>query len=185
MRAQPRKEHLLDTAFELFNRHGYHATGIDLILEKSKVSKATMYKHFRSKDELVMAVLKRRHNQVLQQITTSLDNADASAQQPVLAIFDMLFNWFQSDDFYGCNFIKATGEFLNQHEIHQFAVAHKQQIRDLIFQYIQQNDDYLKAQQADTLSLLVNGAIINAQLSNSATPAIDAKNIARLVLQHE
>jgi len=183
MRAQPRKEHLLDTALSLFNQHGYHATGIDLILEHSKVSKATMYKHFRSKDELVMAVLMRRHAFVLQQITTSLNHASTTDKQPVLAIFDMLFNWFQSDDFYGCNFIKATGEFLNQHEIHQFAVAHKQEVRDIIFQHLQQNDSSLKAQQADALSLLVNGAIINAQLSGRPTPAMDAKKLAQLLLQ--
>jgi len=183
MRAQPRKEHLLDIAFELFNQHGYHATGIDLILERSKVSKATMYKHFRSKDELVMAVLMRRHEQVLQQIHSSLNIASNTDKQPVLAIFDMLFNWFQSDDFYGCNFIKAAGEFLNQHQIHQFSAAHKQEVRDIIFQHIEQNDSSLKAQQADAISLLVNGAIVNAQLSGTATPAMDAKNIAKLLLQ--
>ena len=55
-----RREHLLDTALSLFRTGGFHATGIDKILAKAGVAKMTLYNHFRSKDELILAALRRR-----------------------------------------------------------------------------------------------------------------------------
>ena len=58
--ASLRRDHLVGTALSLFSKHGYHATGIDRILAESGVAKMTLYKHFRSKDELILAALRRR-----------------------------------------------------------------------------------------------------------------------------
>ena len=61
MMATSKREQLLDTALRLFYREGYHATGIERILAESGVAKMTLYKHFASKDELMLAALQRRH----------------------------------------------------------------------------------------------------------------------------
>ena len=59
MPASSRREHLIDTAIELFAKHGFHATGIDMILARAGVSKKTLYRHFRSKEELILAALRK------------------------------------------------------------------------------------------------------------------------------
>ena len=62
--ASSKREQLLNTALQLFYREGYHSTGIDRILAESGVAKMTLYKHFKSKDELILAVLQRQHEQI-------------------------------------------------------------------------------------------------------------------------
>ena len=108
MRAQPRRQLLLDTALKLFNEQGYHATGIDLILGNSGVSKATLYKHFRSKDELILSALTQRHEQIFSVIEEALSNAKATgAKQPALSLFDVLHQQINGEHFFGCNLINA------------------------------------------------------------------------------
>ena len=108
MRAQPRRQLLLDTALKLFNEQGYHATGIDLILGNSGVSKATLYKHFRSKDELILSALTQRHEQIFSVIKEALSNAKATgAKQPAHSLFDVLHQQINGEHFFGCNLINA------------------------------------------------------------------------------
>jgi len=103
---QPRKQHLIDTALILFNKFGYHATGIDLILAESGVSKATLYKHFRSKEELILAALQLRHEQVVSKLQNKIesnkqDSTNTNPLENVLVIFDNLSEWFNTETFFG------------------------------------------------------------------------------------
>lgn len=173
---QPRKQHLVDTALILFNQHGYHATGIDLILAQSKVSKATLYKHFRSKDELILAVLQQRHTQILVMIKAKVEEAKQAGSSAVLAIFDALHQWFNGDDFYGCNFINASAEYADaQDPIHAFAAQHKQAVIDLIKTQLSA-EDKTKAEQ---IGLLVEGAIVMAHTRGAKHSARMAKEMAQ------
>lgn len=90
MAQQPRKQHLLDVAHQLFNKHGYHATGIDWILAELGVSKATLYKYFRSKEALILAVLQQRHEHFVESIKVQISSAKKKEEHPVLAIFNAL-----------------------------------------------------------------------------------------------
>ncbi|MEP1383574.1 MAG: TetR/AcrR family transcriptional regulator [Paraglaciecola sp.] len=177
---QPRKQHLVDTALTLFNQNGYHATGIDLILAQSGVSKATLYKHFRSKDELILAVLKQRHNQILSNINTKIEEAAQTGSHPVLGIFDGLHEWFNSDDFYGCNFINASAEYAEAHDpIHVFAAEHKQTIVDLIKTQLSVADKNL----AEQIGLLIEGAIVMAHTRGVKNAALMAKEMAQYLIR--
>tara|TARA_R110002167_G_scaffold57368_1_gene162453 strand:- start:88 stop:633 length:546 start_codon:yes stop_codon:yes gene_type:complete len=173
---QPRKQHLVDTALILFNQHGYHATGIDLILAQSKVSKATLYKHFRSKDELILAALQQRHTQILVMITAKVEEAKHVGSPGVLAIFDALHEWFNSDDFYGCSFINASAEYADARDpIHVYAAQHKQAVIDLIKTQLSA-EDKTKAEQ---IGLLVEGAIVMAHTRGVKHSALIAKEMAQ------
>ena len=183
MRAQPRRQLLIDTAYRLFNEHGYHATGIDRILAESGVAKATLYKHFDSKDALILAVLKQRHDELYESTQAGLDAAVEKQDQPVLAIFDQLKRWFQQDDFFGCNFIKACAEYADEaSEIHRYAAWHKQSMRDLLQAYLQQSDKRLQRWQTDALALLIDGAIVSAQVRGQPAAATTAKQAAERLL---
>lgn len=176
---QPRKQHLIDTALGLFNQQGYHATGIDLILAQSGVSKATLYKHFRSKDELILAALQQRHQQVLTSISVKVDAAVQADESGVLAIFDALNEWFNGERFFGCNFINASAEYADAHHpIHIFSAQHKLAIVELIRGQLPQHD----ADKAEHIALLVDGATVMAHTRGIKNAALMAKEMAKRML---
>lgn len=84
--ASDRREHLIETALQLFYQHGYHATGIDTILAASGVAKRTLYKHFASKDALILAVLRRRDAQFRTWFTQSLEQRLADPRDRLLDV---------------------------------------------------------------------------------------------------
>ncbi|KXI28816.1 TetR/AcrR family transcriptional regulator [Paraglaciecola hydrolytica] len=175
--ATPRKQVLIDTAYRLFNQHGYHATGIDRILADSGVSKATLYKHFKSKEELILEVLQQRHEQLYAMLERAMQENKSS--HPALALFDALNNWFQSEHFYGCNFIKAGGEYPQiQDPIHSFSAWHKNSVSQLLSRYLPENQQYL----SNAFCLLADGAIIAAQIRGQKDAAKQAKIFAQQLL---
>ncbi|MDN2662521.1 TetR/AcrR family transcriptional regulator [Psychromonas sp. 14N.309.X.WAT.B.A12] len=187
---QPRKQHLIDIALILFNKYGYHATGIDLILAESGVSKATLYKHFRSKEELILAALQLRHEQVVSKLK---DKVEGNKQSPknndpvenVLVIFDNLSEWFNSETFFGCNFINVSAEYADSnHPINIFAAKHKQVIVDIIAaQLATKATDKATQKKADQIGLLVEGAIVMAHTRGMKQSALIAKEMARIILK--
>lgn len=180
---QPRKQHLLDTAYRLFNRYGYHATGIDRILAESGVSKATLYKHFRSKEALIIAVLEQRHRQMLASMRSALEAAQGREDSAVLAIFDMLEQWFNTREFFGCNFIHASAEYAQQNAAIQALVEqHKNQVQQLILEYLPPGGKKAREKLAGEIALLMDGAIVQAQTRGDKKAAALAKTIASNLL---
>ncbi len=185
MRAQPRKQHLINTAFKLFNEHGYHATGIDWILKESGVSKATLYKHFSSKEALILAVLQQRHEQLLESMAEHLAQAQTTDETPILALFDALDTWFHSETFFGCNFIKASAEYAQvDNAIHDYSAEHKDSMRHLFLPYISSESEALKTKFSEQLMLLVEGAIVAAHVHNNKNSAQTAKAMATILLEN-
>lgn len=111
-RARPApRERLLASAYTLFSRHGTRAVGIDTIIGHAQVAKKTLYTHFASKEELILAFLERRE----EVWTRSWLQAEVRrrAQTPagrLLAIFDVFGEWFARPDFEGCSFINVMLE---------------------------------------------------------------------------
>ena len=111
-----RRDHLVDTAMKLFCKYGFRATGIDTVLAESGVAKKTLYNHFKSKDELIIATLQKRDDDFMSaaregvaQLAPQQDGDPRMAR--VLALFDTIQGWAQGDDFHGCTFINASAEF--------------------------------------------------------------------------
>ena len=110
------RERILDAAYELFSHRGIRDVGIDEVIERAGVAKATLYRHFPSKDDLVLAFLER---------ASSLDagvrrgrGAESAARRPeerLLAIFDVFDEWFRRDDFEACSFINVLLEMGAEH----------------------------------------------------------------------
>ena len=88
--AVSRRDHLVDTALEMFCRDGFHATGIDKILAHAGVAKMTLYNHFRSKDELILAALRRRDEKFRNWFMRAVERLGKTPRNRLLAIFDAL-----------------------------------------------------------------------------------------------
>jgi len=109
---RPARERIVSTAYALFTRRGVRAVGIDEIISQSGVAKATMYRHFPTKNDLVLAVLQRREQLWTFDLVERQSRLRGSTpEEQLLAIFDVFHDWFQKrEDFDGCSFINVLIE---------------------------------------------------------------------------
>jgi AcrR family transcriptional regulator len=181
---QTKRDQLIETAWKLFYRDGYHATGIDRILAEAQVAKMTLYHHFRSKEELILAVLEKRDHMTFESLTQFLDTKKRTPRKRLEAVFDWLVAWIGSKEFRGCAFLKAMAEYQNLDDpIHQAALAHKAaltaEIRHLVAAAGLARSKNLPQQ----LSLLLEGAIVQAHAAGTVTPALRAREAAKTLIK--
>lgn len=182
MKAKP-KERLVGKALELFCQNGFHATGIDTILSQSKVAKTTLYRHFRSKDELILAALRKRDEDFRNWLMQTIDRANVGPIDKLLMVFDIHKQWAEQPDFNGCAFVKASAEFSAvDSPIHRFCVEHKR----LVTRYIQELAEASKAHEpadlAEQFMILLDGATVTAQMTRQPSAFSQAKDSARVLL---
>jgi AcrR family transcriptional regulator len=109
---QDARERILGAAYELFSHRGVHDVGVDELVERAGVAKATLYKHFPSKDELVLAFLEQREQiWTYGWVAREARQRGATPDEQLLAIFDLFDEWFHGDDFEGCSFVNTLLEF--------------------------------------------------------------------------
>ena len=178
------RERLVDTAVDLFYRHGYHATGIDRVLAESGVAKATLYKHFHSKDELILAALRRRDERFRNDVVRELAARSADPAERLVLLFDVLEDWFAQPDFSGCMFINAAAEYAPADApIHAAAAEHKR----LFAAYLRSQAEAAGAADPDELVarlvLLMEGAITTAHVSGPGRAAARAREIAEVLVR--
>ena len=184
-----RRDELIDTALRLFYINGFNATGIDKILAEAGVAKMTLYKHFRSKDELILATLDRRDEQFREWLTCEMESENP--RDRLLAMYDALESWFEGKafkkmGFYGCAFINAASEFGDRsHPVHQLSAQHKQRIITYIESLCADAGASNPHSLAEELGLLKEGAIVTAQVRGMTEAAQFAKRMATKLLDAE
>jgi AcrR family transcriptional regulator len=180
------RERILSAAYELFSRRGIRAVGTDEVIERAGVAKATLYRHFPTKNHLVLAVLERReqlwtHGLIEAQ---SRDRGNTPEEQ-LLAIFDVMHDWFQNRDGYeGCSFINVLLELGADHPAGQASIAHIDNVRDIVRQRAVAAGLHDVEDFAWSWHILMKGAIILAAVGDP-NAAHRAQKMARaLVEQH-
>jgi AcrR family transcriptional regulator len=128
------RERILDTAYELFSHRGIHDVGVDELVARAGVAKATLYNHFNSKDELVLAFLQQREQiWTYGWVENEARRRGATAEEHLLAIFDLFDEWFHGDDFEGCSFINVLLEFGDlDHRVARASADYLENIRSLV-----------------------------------------------------
>ncbi len=164
------RERLLEAANELFYAEGVQTVGIDRIIERAGVAKASLYNLFGSKEELVAAYLASRHDRTISRLTDAIERFD-DPRQKILAVFDSQTQLFHQPDFNGCAFIAASTEAppggLVQHAADQFRAW----IRDLFTDLAQQAGAADPNRLGRQLQLLYDGAGLAARMDHG-DPAI-------------
>jgi AcrR family transcriptional regulator len=118
------RDRILDTAYELFSRHGVRAVGVDTIIAESGVAKMTLYRHFASKDDLVLAFMDAREQRWTREwVEAESARRAATPAEQLLAIFDLFDEWFHRDDFEGCSFINVLLEIDDRDHMLNIAAA--------------------------------------------------------------
>jgi AcrR family transcriptional regulator len=128
------RERILNTAYELFSRHGTRAVGVDRIIAESGAAKMTLYRNFASKDELILAFLERRAELWTRGwLQAEIERRGGTPARRLLAIFDVFGEWFVQEDFEGCSFINVMLEVVDGGDpVRQSTVRHLSQIRDFL-----------------------------------------------------
>lgn len=106
-----KRDELVDAAIRLFNRHGYHATGVDRLMEETGIAKTTLYRHFASKEELIVAALAKVDEAAREEMRAFVEAASDDPRERILATFGQLAVWLQDVEFKGCPFVAAAGEY--------------------------------------------------------------------------
>ena len=110
-----------------------HATGVDSIVEQSGVTKKTLYAHFRSKEELVLAVLRHYDGLARNEFMRRVESGGKTPRARLLAVFDFAERWFQQNNFYGCLFINTIGEYSDKDTpIRQICKEYKKLVKGYI-----------------------------------------------------
>ncbi len=184
-RTQSARDRVLAAASKLFYRDGIHATGVDTVVAESGVTKMTLYKHFGSKVDLVVAVLRDRDAAWMAWMADVVERTRGT--EPgcrLLALFDGLDAWFHEAEFRGCAFLKAAAEFPDvAHPVHQQVARHFRNVREYVYTLVVETGASQPEALADSLCLLMNGAIATAFAADDLNCARPAKADAAVMLR--
>ncbi|SDQ19427.1 TetR family transcriptional regulator [Pseudovibrio sp. Tun.PSC04-5.I4] len=179
-----KRDEIVQKAMETFYRNGFHATGMDMLVAESGISKTSMYKHFRTKDDLIVAALKLREEQFNDWAFQRIDELASDPRNKLLAFFDVLEEWFQQDSFKSCMFIKASSEYPeSDHPIHRQTVEQRTILLSNILHLVRLAHLKEPEQLARQIVMLQEGAIVTAHFGNCANPAADAKHAANALIE--
>ena len=163
MSEAPPRSRLLDAASELFCRYGFHAVGVDAIVEAAGTAKTTLYKIFGSKEALVEAVLEREGRDWRAWFLGAIDEGDAPALDRLKRIMPLLTEWFASEKFYGCPFINAVAEHdKSDDRMRRLTLEHKREVLSRIETLVAEAGAAEPGRLSHQVGLLIDGAIVAA-----------------------
>lgn len=179
--AKNARDRLLDTAIDLFYAHGFHAVGLDQVIAATGVTKTTFYKHFESKDDLIIAALERRDAMELAAWDAAVrKRVGDDPREQLLGYFDVMDAWFNDPSFHGCIFLNAASEFADPREpAHQTAAAHKRKSRDAWLALAEKAGAEDAATFTDLYTTLFEGALVMRHVHNRN----DAARITRAMVK--
>ena len=170
------RERILETAFALFYAHGIRAVGVDRIIAESGVAKATFYRHFPAKDDLVVAYLDRVDEIWSGQLHDAAAAAGPDAAEQLVGLFDALSSACRRDGYRGCAFINAAAESEGGSRVHERTLRHKNAVRAWVRELAAQAGVPDPESLSRALTLLLDGGLASGSVDGGA----DAPRIAKL-----
>jgi AcrR family transcriptional regulator len=176
------RERILNTAYDLFTVRGVRDVGIDEVISKSGVAKATLYKYFGSKNDLVLAVLNLREQRwTLDLVEAGARARGATPEERLLAIFDVFDEWFDSPEYDACAFVNVLVEMRPEHPLGRASIEHLANVRRLVANMaaeagLRDVDEFTRS-----WHILMKGSIIAATEGDREAADL-AKNMARSLI---
>ena len=181
-RGRSGRDAILDTASQLFYEQGFHAVGVDLIVARAGVAKTTMYRHFPSKDDLIVAYLVAADERFWAWFDASLD-PDAPPAERLAGLFDGLARLVTSRTCLGCAFQAAASEFPDLTSAgHATALAHKQAVRVRLRELAAEAGAADANALGDALLLLMDGAFCAARMYGPRNHGAGVDVVARSLI---
>lgn len=178
-----KRDEMIKYAYNQFYKNGFHATGVDTIIEGTGISKRTLYKHFISKEGLIIATIDYYHQTMYKTISDYLENS--TAKKPIekaLRIFDFLSELVDAGNLYGCFAMNAKTEYANKaQEIEAACDTYIAELQGLIEHYLKEEKVVDSSSLAMQVVMLFEGAIIRSKGVRSSRPIKLAKAAAKTI----
>ena len=178
---RPARDRLLDAASELFYEHGVHTVGIDTIIERAAVAKATLYSAFGSKEELVRAYLEARHASRRATVLAEMELHD-DPRRKLLALFDVLVTTVKQPEFRGCAFANASAESAPDSAAAEVTRKAREWLLGVMAEQATALSVADPAGLARQLTLLYDGALVQSRLDRGPAAATAAKAAAQVLI---
>ena len=181
------RQTIIETASDLFYKKGYNLTGINEIIKEAGIAKATLYNHFRSKNDICLAYLEFKNSTFLENIKIYVSKAPKGKKQ-LLAIFDFLNIFFKDKGFNGCWCIKTVAEIPAEKEVIRKEIQNqKNQFLQFINQLTEENFPKRSAKENKAISkyiyLLYEGAVAESHLHQDSWPIDSAKELCKIIIK--
>jgi AcrR family transcriptional regulator len=184
-RAKSARDRILDTSYDMFSRHGVRGVGVDELIARAGVAKATLYRHFPSKDDLVIAFLERREQRWTHEWVEAEARRRASDPEgQLLAIFDAFDEWFRTEDFEACSFINVLLELGPRHRAGSACVQHLENIRSIVRRLAEEAGLRDPGAFAHSWHILMKGSIVAAAEGDTAAAGRAQSMARRLIDDH-
>ncbi|MHB8469916.1 MAG: TetR/AcrR family transcriptional regulator [Gaiellaceae bacterium] len=175
---------ILDSAYDLFSHRGIRAVGIEEVIERASVAKATLYRHFPSKDDLVLAFLRRREQVWTKDwVEKEARKRASTGEGRLLAIFDLFDEWFHKDGFEGCSFVNVLLETADlRHPVGAASAVHLANIRTVLQEFAAEAGLRDPEEFALSYHILMKGSIVQAG-EGDVEAAKRAQKLAQLLIE--
>jgi AcrR family transcriptional regulator len=175
------KSKILTVATDLFQTRGINSTGVDTIVAVAGTTKMTLYKYFGSKEDLILEVLSKSHQDFQSWLSERLNTKKPN--EKIKKLFDFIEEWVTDPSFRGMGFIKASAEFPNEESaIHQLSSAQSRQFKQFIISLAQEANIKDAESLALQLALLFEGAVQAEQMKRGSGAMKYAKKAAKILI---
>lgn len=181
------RKKIIDAASRLFHQQGYNSTGINQIIDEADISKASLYQHFRSKEDLLIAYLEIVFSQTMVNLrAASAKAADAPAK--IVAVFNYMATYAGAKDYFGCNFLNMAGEIPKENQrVYELIQRQKNEIRNFFAEILTDSPTGTDARDraknlSDGIYLLFDGALMSCKIYGDSWPALAAQKTALSLL---
>lgn len=179
------REKILHVASDLFQTRGINSTGVDTIVAVAGTTKMTLYKYFRSKEELILEVLQKGHTDFTEWLSHKLNKNTKKPSERLQKLFDFIEEWVTSPDFRGMAFLKASAEFPNEENpVHRLSAEQSRQFRQLLADLAAEAGARDPDSLALQLSILIEGAMQAEQIKRGSGAVKYAKKAAKILIEN-
>lgn len=175
------RQYILDVATELFSSQGINSTSVDTIVEKAGIAKVTLYKYFKSKEQLIVEYLRQYDEKLWQSVSEARGTGDASSQ--LRSLVNAMLDWIADPEFKGFAFINASVEFpQSESPVNKTSVEFAKTLRTTLAGLA--SDSGIKSAEALALqlSLVIEGAAITERTQRGSGAVGHAKALAKILI---
>ena len=187
MKSSPVRERIIATASHLFYQKGYNLTGINEIIKEANIAKATLYNHFKSKEDICLAYLKFKNTTLQKELSETIYKLPEGKDR-LLALFDFLKSFFANKDFNGCWCLNTISEIPKENKkIRATIQQQKQQLIKLLERLAMENLPHKTVNEnkniAKQIYLLYESALSESHLHQNAWPIESARQLCTAIIQ--
>lgn len=178
------REYILGVASELFSTRGINATSVDTIVAEAGVAKVTLYKYFKSKEQLILEYLRQYDDRLWKQLTERMASRGNGAADKLVTLVNAMMDWIADPEFKGFAFTNATAEFpQDQDPVHQTSVEFSQTLRKTLARVAAESGIKQADMLALQLALVIEGTAITERMHHGSGAVAHAKEMAKTLIE--